>query len=59
MVVPGKVLGAGRIEHPIHIAAFTFSDGARSKILTAKGKCQSILQLMKEKPKGTNVKLMG
>lgn len=59
VVVPGKVLGAGRIDHPIHVAAFDFSEQARSKILRAKGRCLSILELMEKNPKGTNVKIVG
>jgi len=59
VIVPGKVLGAGRLDHPINIAAFTFSEQAKAKILKAKGKCLSIQELMKKNPKGTNVKIMG
>ena len=59
VAVPGKVLGAGIVDHPINVAAFAFSDQARSKILRAKGKCLSILDLMKRNPKGTNVKVIG
>jgi large subunit ribosomal protein L18e len=59
VAVPGKVLGAGKIDHPINVAAFAFSDQARSKILRAKGKCLSIPELMKINPKGTNVKVIG
>jgi len=59
VAVPGKVLGAGKIDHPINVAAFAFSDQARTKILRAKGKCLSILDLMKNNPKGTNVKVIG
>jgi len=59
VVVPGKVLGAGKIDHPINVAAFAFSDQARLKILKAKGKCLSILELMKKNPKGANVKIIG
>ncbi len=58
-MVPGKVLGAGKIDHPINVAAFAFSDQARLKILKAKGKCLSILELMKKNPKGANVKIIG
>jgi large subunit ribosomal protein L18e len=58
-VVPGKVLGAGKIDHPVNVAAFAFSEQARSKILRTKGKCLSILDLMKKNPKGTNVKIIG
>lgn len=59
VVVPGKVLGAGSIDHPLNVAAFAFSERARSKILRARGKCLSILKLMKKNPKGTNVKIIG
>lgn len=59
VVVPGKVLGAGVVGHPINVAAFAFSDKARSKILKAKGKCLSIRALMEKKPKGTKVKAIG
>lgn len=59
VVVPGKVLGAGRIDHPINVAAFAFSERARSKILKAKGKCFSIPELTKKRPKGTGVKIIG
>jgi large subunit ribosomal protein L18e len=59
VVVPGKVLGAGKMDHPIYVAAFAFSERARLKILKAKGKCLSILELVKRNPKGTNVKIIG
>ncbi len=59
VAVPGKVLGAGIVDHPINVAAFAFSEQARSKILKAKGKCLSIQDLMEKNPKGTNVKVIG
>lgn len=59
VIVPGKVLGAGRLDHPINVAAFTFSEQAKTKILKAKGKCLSVQELVKKNPKGTNVKIMG
>ncbi len=59
VIVPGKVLGAGRLDHPINVAAFTFSEQAKAKILRVKGKCLSIRELVKKNPKGTNVKIMG
>ena len=59
VAVPGKVLGAGIVDHPVNVAAFAFSDQARSKILKAKGKCLSIKALMEKNPKGTNVKVIG
>ncbi len=59
VIVPGKVLGAGLIDHPIKVAALDFSEEAQSKILKTKGKCLSITELIKLNPKGTNVKIIG
>jgi len=59
IVVPGKVLGAGLIDHPVKVAAFAFSDSARSKIEKAKGKCLTIPELVEMNPKGSNVKIIG
>jgi len=58
VVVPGKVLGVGKLEHPITVAAFAFSKQARTKISHAKGRCVSILELVKGNPKGSNVRIM-
>ena len=59
VVVPGKVLGAGVINHPVKVAAFAFSDKARSKIIKAKGECLTIPELAEMNPKGSNVKIIG
>jgi large subunit ribosomal protein L18e len=59
VVVPGKVLGAGKINHSLNVAAFAFSEQARSKILKIKGKCMSIPELMEKNPKGSGVKIIG
>lgn len=58
VVVPGKVLGAGQADHALNVAAFSFSDVAKSKITDTKGKCLSIRDLMKKNPTGKNVKIM-
>jgi len=58
VIIPGKVLGAGEIDHPIKVAAFTFSKQAESKILEAKGRCLSIQELVEKNPKGTNVRII-
>jgi len=58
VIVPGKVLGAGRLEHPVVVAAFAFSEQARSKITQAKGKCLSIMDLLKNNPAGSDVRIM-
>jgi large subunit ribosomal protein L18e len=58
-IVPGKVLGAGKINHPITVAAFAFSEKAEEKIRAARGKCLSFFDLIKKNPKGSNVKIIG
>jgi large subunit ribosomal protein L18e len=59
VAVPGKVLGSGEIEHPVTIAAFAFSEKAKEKIIAAKGKCLSFSDLIKKKPTGSDVKIIG
>jgi len=59
VIVPGKVLGSGTISHPVKVAAFAFSDEARSKIIKAKGECLTIPELAEMNPKGSNVKIIG
>jgi large subunit ribosomal protein L18e len=59
IVVPGKVLSAGKIDHPITVVAFALSEKAEGKIKAVKGKTLSFLQLVKKNPKGSNVKIIG
>ena len=58
VIVPGKVLGAGKLDHPISIAAFKFSGTARRKIVGAGGKVLTIQQLLEQNPSGKGVILM-
>ncbi|HLI46364.1 MAG TPA: 50S ribosomal protein L18e [Geobacterales bacterium] len=58
VVVPGRVLGFGYIEHPITIAAFYFSKSARDKIEKVGGKCITYEEMIKINPKGSNIKLV-
>jgi len=58
IIVPGKVLGAGKLEHPISVAAFKFSGTARRKIIGAEGKALTIQQLLEQNPSGRGIVLM-
>jgi len=58
VVVPGKVLGAGILKHKVHVAAFSFSETAKKKILDAGGRVMNIEELVNENPKGSNVKII-
>lgn len=59
VIVPGKVLGTGVLEHEIIIAAYSFSQTAKKTIEQAKGKCLSIQDLLKQNPKGKDVRIIG
>lgn len=58
VVIPGKTLAAGKLSHPVKIAAFSFSKQAREKIQEAGGKCLMIEELLDENPRGSNVKIL-
>ncbi len=58
VVVPGKVLGAGKIDHAVTVAALSFSEQAVKKIKEAGGRVLSILELAEENKKGSNIKII-
>ena len=58
VLVAGKVLAAGDIDHNVTVAALGFSSQAASKITSAGGKCLNIEKLIQEQPKGTGVKIL-
>ena len=58
VLVPGIVLASGELTKPMTVAAWKFSASAEQKIKKAKGKILTIVELMKEKPKGTGVKII-
>ena len=59
IAVPGKVLGAGNLNHPVIVAAFAFSNTAEDKIKKSKGKFLTFPDLVEKNPKGSNVKIVG
>lgn len=59
VVVPGKVLGAGILDHPVTVAAYRFSELALEKIRSAGGRAITIKQLVSEYPSGSGVKIIG
>lgn len=58
VIVPGKVLGTGSLDHSLTIAAFKTSKKAREKIEAAKSKYITIQEIVKKKPKGTKIKII-
>ena len=58
VVVPGKVLGSGVINHQVTLASFGVSEKAKEKLAAAKVTYLSIPELVEENPKGANVKII-
>ncbi|MBD3313224.1 50S ribosomal protein L18e [Candidatus Woesearchaeota archaeon] len=59
VIVPGKVLGTGEIDHKVNVAAFDFSEGAKKKIIQAKGACMNLSEIIQKNPKGQNIRIIG
>ena len=58
VLVAGKVLASGNLEHNVTVAALNFSSQAMSKIQQAGGRCMRIENLMQELPKGSGIKIL-
>ena len=58
VLVPGKVLGNGNLDHKVSVAAMSFSAGAEEKIATAGGECLAILEIAEKNPKGSKIRIM-
>lgn len=58
-LIPGKVLSSGNITKKITIAAWSFSDKSYEKIKKAGSRSISIHELMKNNPKGENIRILG
>ena len=59
VIVPGKVLGHGYIDHEVTVAAPMFSKTAMEKIVAAGGKAVIIEELVSKNPTGKGVKIIG
>jgi large subunit ribosomal protein L18e len=58
IVVPGKILGSGTIDHTVTVAALNASEKAKEKLAAAKAKYLSIPELVEKNPKGSNIKII-
>jgi large subunit ribosomal protein L18e len=54
IIVPGKVLGTGDMDHKVKVAAWQFSSAAKQKVTAL-----TIQELIKENPSGKNVRIIG
>lgn len=55
IIVPGKVLGSGLLNHKVSIAALVFTKQAKEKIKAAGGESITIEELVSRNPNGSNV----
>ena len=58
VVVPGKILASGNIDHAVTVAAFDISYSAKAKLEAAKTKYLTITELMEKNPQGSNVRII-
>ena len=58
IVVPGKILSEGELNKKLKIAAFSFSEKAKEKILNAKGEVLNIADEIKKNPDAKGVKII-
>jgi len=59
VIVPGKVLASGELDHKLTVSAFTFSDEAIVKMKDAKSDVLTISELLKKNPKAKKVRIIG
>jgi len=59
IIVPGKVLASGELDHSVTIAAWKFSTQAIEKIQKSKSKAISIPQLISNGIKGKKIRIIG
>lgn len=58
VVVPGKVLGAGKLTKKVDVAAYLFTESAREGIESAGGRVLSLMELAEKNTRGSGVKII-
>ena len=59
VIVPGKILASGNIDHAVTVAAFNVSEKAKAKLDAVKAKYVTIQSLWRKTPKAQTSKLFG
>ena len=58
VAVPGKVLSSGSLDHPVTVAAYSFSEGALEKIAGVNGKAMSLKELLDAQIDTSKIKII-
>lgn len=59
IIVPGKILGSGEMDHQLTVCAFSVSDSAAYKITQVGGKIITLNELIDKYPNGRGVRIIG
>ena len=58
VIVPGKLLATGSLNHSLKIAAFSASESAKQKLKLSKSQLITLKELLKQNPKGADVRII-
>lgn len=58
ILIPGKVLGSGNLDHKVQVVALGFSKMAQKKIEEAGGECLDIVTAAERNPKGSKIRII-
>jgi large subunit ribosomal protein L18e len=58
VLIPGKVLSDGVLDHKVDVVALNFSKTAQEKIEKSGGECISISNILEKNLKGTNIRIL-
>jgi large subunit ribosomal protein L18e len=58
-LIPGKVVSTGTLSKKVSIAAWGFTEKAEKKIKQAGGTSITLNDVLKNNPKGTNIRIVG
>ena len=59
IVVPGKILATGNVDHKITICSFSISNSAAKKIIQSGGNLISFSEMIEKFPTGKGVNIIG
>jgi large subunit ribosomal protein L18e len=58
IAVPGKVLASGSMRTGVTVAAYSFSDGARAKIVASGSRAMSLVDLLEEGVEPSRIRIL-
>ena len=59
VVIPGKILGTGNLDHKLTVCSFSISETAAKKVLESGSKFMTFEDLIKKYPDGKGVRIIG